>query len=136
MAPPESGRIWSGLTDGVLPVVRVHAFLADERAGGTCVFVGTSRRWTDGVETHALAYEAYGPMADASLADLAAQAAERWDALRVVALHRLGVVPLRQSSVIVGTACAHRDAAFLATRWLIDTLKETTPIWKRDLDHA
>lgn len=137
-APPEApaGRapaVWTALTHGPLAVGAAHEFLADERAGGTCVFVGTSRRWTDGVETRALDYHAYEPMAEASLAELAARAAERWQAVRVVVLHRLGTVPPPQASVVVGVACAHRAAAFEAARWIIDTLKDETPIWKRDL---
>lgn len=134
MAPPDHGGVWAGLTDGEIPIAAVHRFLADDRAGGTCVFVGTTRRWTGPIETPALEYEAYRVMAADGLARLAATAAERWSAHRVVALHRLGVVAPAQASVVVGAACAHRDAAFAAARWLIDTLKETAPIWKRDLE--
>ncbi len=133
-ATPTPGAVWTELSRQPLAVAEAHAFLTDERAGGTCVFVGTSRRWTDGVETAALEYEAYEPMAQASLASLAGQALERWGAVRVVVLHRLGVVPLAEASVVVGVACAHRKEAFEAARWLIDTLKDSTPIWKRDLD--
>ena len=134
MTEAAPGAVWTALSRQPLALDTVHAFLADERAGGTCVFVGTTRRWTDGAETTALEYEGYHPMAEASLASLAAQALERWDAARVVVLHRLGVVPLAQASVVVGVACAHRAEAFEAARWLIDTLKDSTPIWKRDLD--
>ena len=131
--PSAGPSVWTELTHAPLAVAAAHEFLADERAGGTCVFVGTSRRWTDGLETRALDYHAYEPMAETSLAELAAQAAERWRAVRVVVLHRLGVVPPPQASVVVGVACAHRAPAFEAARWIIDTLKDSTPIWKRDL---
>lgn len=136
MPPPEPDAhpaVWTKLADGPLAVAAAHEFLSDDRAGGACVFVGTTRRWTDGAETHALDYEAYRPMAEASLAALAAEAAERWGALRVVVLHRLGVVAPPEASVVVGVACAHRAPAFEAARWIIDTLKAETPIWKRDL---
>ncbi|WP_420453898.1 molybdopterin synthase catalytic subunit [Rubrivirga sp.] len=123
---------WTALSERPLDLGAVHSFLADDRAGGTCVFVGTSRRWTDGVETDLLTYEAYSEMAEAELARLAEVAADRWDAARVVVLHRLGAVPPPQASVVVGVACAHRGAAFEAARWLIDTLKESTPIWKTE----
>ena len=134
--PPRSETVWTELTHEPLAVGAAHEFLSDERAGGTCVFVGTSRRWTDGAETHALDYHAYEPMAAAGLASLASEAAERWQAVRVVVLHRLGVVAPPQASVVVGVACAHRAPAFEAARWIIDTLKAETPIWKRDLDDA
>ena len=132
-APPgRGGAVWAALLDGPLPVDAVHRFLADERAGGTCVFVGTSRRWTDGVETDLLTYEAYAPMAEAELDRLAREAARRWGAVRVAALHRTGAVPPPEASVVVGVACAHRAPAFEACRWIIDTLKEDVPIWKTE----
>jgi molybdopterin synthase catalytic subunit len=115
-------------------VAEVHRFLRDERAGGLCVFVGTTRRWTGEVETARLSYEAYEAMAAAELARLAEDATSRWPILRCVALHRLGVVEVGEASVVVGVSCEHRDAAFEAARWLIDTLKAEVPIWKQDLD--
>lgn len=132
MAPPELSDVWVGLSPDPLPVADVHAFLADERSGGTCVFVGTTRRWTGDEETTALDYHAYPEMAQLSLSDLAAAALAE-SAHRVVLLHRLGVVPLEEASVVVGVASAHRDLAFQQCRRLIDRLKAETPIWKRDL---
>ena len=132
-APPSSGgAVWSGLSADALPLDAVHRFLGDERAGGTCVFVGTSRRWTDGVETDLLTYEAYAPMAEAELDRLAREAAERWPVVRVAVLHRTGAVPPPEASVVVGVACAHRAPAFEACRWIIDALKEDVPIWKTE----
>lgn len=131
MREPDATR-WTGLTRDALPVASVHSFLSDERAGGTCVFVGTSRRWTDGVETDLLSYEAYAEMAEAELDRLAAEAEARWDVVRLALLHRLGDVPPPEASVVVGVACPHRADAFAACRWLIDTLKADVPIWKTD----
>lgn len=124
--------VWTGLSHGLLDLGAVHAHLRSERAGGVCVFVGASRRWTDGVETELLTYEAYAEMAEAELERLGLEARERWAAERVVVWHRLGPVPPPEASVVVGVACAHRAEAFEAARWLIDTLKETVPIWKTD----
>ena len=132
MPPDHPSPLWTALFDGPLPVDDVHAFLADDRAGGTCVFVGTSRRWTGTVETDLLTYEAYGPMAQAELDRLACEAAARWEAVRVAILHRTGAVPPPEASVVVGVACPHRAEAFEACRWLIDTLKEDVPIWKTE----
>ena len=123
---------WIGLTSDPLPVAEVDLFLRDERAGGVCVFVGTTRRWTEGTETELLTYEAYEAMATTELNRLADQAAGQWSVLRCAVLHRLGEVAVGEASVIVGVACAHRDAAFAACRWLIDSLKTEVPIWKRE----
>ena len=124
--------MWTGLTEAVLDANSVHTFLRDERAGGVVVFVGASRRWTAGRETDLLTYDAYAAMAEAELSRLATGAAERWGAVRVVALHRLGDVPPPEASVIVGAACPHRAEAFAACRWLIETLKSEVPIWKTE----
>lgn len=132
MADVAPDAIWTGLTEAALDPASVHAFLEDERAGGVAVFVGASRRWTDGRETDLLTYEAYGPMAEAELSRLASEAADRWGAVRVAVLHRLGAVPPPEASVIVGVACPHRAEAFAACRWLIDTLKQDVPIWKTE----
>ncbi len=96
------------------------------------MFVGTARRWTGERETERLVYEAYEPMALAELQRLADEAAGRWPVCRVVLAHRLGEVPVGEAAVFVGVACAHRAEAFDACRWLIDTLKEDVPIWKRE----
>lgn len=108
--------------------------------GGINLFVGTTRRWTSrpvteskARETVRLRYEAYEPMALAELGRLAAAAAEQWSVERCCLLHRLGTVPVAEASVVVGVGTAHRAAAFEASRWLIDTLKERVPIWKREV---
>lgn len=131
MAPPDD-PVWTALTPDPLDAGAVHDFLLDERAGGTCVFVGTTRRWTGDVRTDVIAYEAYAEMASAELAELADQAVRRWGVFRVALLHRLGDVAPREASVVVGAACAHRAEAFEAARWLIDTLKDRVPIWKTE----
>lgn len=139
LAPPADSPLWTGLTDGSLPVVAAVSFLvpADDapeagRAGGTCVFLGTTRRWTGGEETPSLSYEAYREMAEAELARLAQTAQERWDLVRVVTIHRLGHVPAGEASVVCAASAAHRAPAFEACRWLIDTLKRDVPIWKQE----
>ena len=104
-----------------------------EAAGAECVFVGRTR-----AETHPehgplveLTYEAYAPLARRVLTDLARLAAERY-ACRVVRIHHaVGAVPVGAASVLVQVACGHRDEAFAACRFLIDRLKATAPIWKR-----
>lgn len=120
------------LTHEQIDVGEAYAFLPGPEAGGIAVFVGTTRQWTGADETTSLFYEAYEPMARAELTRLGEEAATRWPVGRCMLVHRLGEVPVGQASVLVGVATAHRAEAFEACRWLIDTLKENVPIWKRD----
>ena len=126
------GKLWCALRSEPLPVGEAASFLHTPEAGGVNLFVGTTRQWTDGSETTSLWYEAYEPMALAELDRLASEAAERWPIERCVLLHRLGEVPVAEASVVIGVATPHRAEAFAACRWLIDTLKERVPIWKRE----
>ena len=129
---PDSGNRWVEISASPLSISYVHSFLEDERVGGTVVFVGTTRRWTDGIETPWLDYDAYLPMALNQLEILVQRAFESWPLFRAVVLHRTGRVAPKEPSVIIGVSSAHRADAFEACRWLIDTLKADVPIWKEE----
>jgi molybdopterin synthase catalytic subunit len=101
-------------------------------AGAVVLFLGITRQFTDGRETSELAYEAYRDMAERELAKLEAKARRRWPLVECLIVHRLGVVPLAEASVAIATSSPHRHAAFDAARWLIDTLKQSVPIWKQE----
>lgn len=107
---------------------------APQPGGGECVFLGRTRAEVraDDAALAALVYEAYRPMAERVLLDLARDAAARHDAAAVRLVHRLGRVPLGEASVLVQVVTGHRDAAFRAGRELIDALKASAPIWKRE----
>jgi len=81
----------------------------------------------------ALAFDAYRPMAIAALRALAADARQRWRLQNIVMLHRLGTVPAGEVCVVVAVATGHREQAFAACKYLIDTLKATIPIWKKEI---
>jgi molybdopterin synthase catalytic subunit len=133
MQSGSEAKLWIDLSAQPLDTGAVMKFLVDERAGGINVFVGTTRRWTRGRETRELQYEAYEPMAVREMERLAKGATERWPTSGICILHRLGVVPISEASVIIGVATGHRDAAFAACRFLIDGLKQEVPIWKREV---
>jgi molybdopterin synthase catalytic subunit len=82
--------------------------------------------------TVALDYEGYPQMAEAKMAELERDARARWPVDRVAIVHRLGHLELGDVSVAVAVSCPHRGDAFEAGRWLIDTLKVTVPIWKKE----
>jgi len=100
--------------------------------GAVCAFDGIVRDNTRGRRTLHLDYEAYEEMALEQMRGLAAEAVGRFGVRNVVLMHRLGRLVVGETSVLIVVASAHRGAAFDACRWLIDTLKKTVPIWKRE----
>ncbi|HYD22764.1 MAG TPA: molybdenum cofactor biosynthesis protein MoaE [Flavipsychrobacter sp.] len=107
-------------------------FVSDTAVGGIDVFVGTVRNQTKGKEVLKLEFEAYEPMALREMQKLADQAREKWDVLRIAIHHRTGTLGVGEIPVIIAVSAAHRTAAFDACRYIIDTLKETVPIWKKE----
>lgn len=100
--------------------------------GAVCVFDGIVRDNTVGRRTLFLEYEAYEEMALSQMRSLASEALTKFPVRDVTLLHRLGRLEVGETSVLVVVASAHRGAAFDACRWLIDTLKKTVPIWKKE----
>src|SRR3989304_4167960 len=92
-------------------------------AGAGVLFLGTTRELTDGRRTVALDYDAYAAMAERKLAELEAEARRRWPVVECAIVHRLGRVPIAESSVAIAVSTPHRADAFAAGEWLIDTLK-------------
>ena len=120
------------LTAEPLDVGAAIGAVADERSGATDVFVGTTRRFTDDRETATLSYEAYEPMGEAAIVRIVAEARARWEILRCAVHHRTGTVAVGEASVVIAVSTRHRADAFDACRFLIDTLKDRVPIWKRE----
>jgi molybdopterin converting factor subunit 1 len=100
--------------------------------GAAVVFEGVVRNQTRGRRTIYLDYEAYEEMALQQMEGLAAQALKQFQVRDVALVHRLGRLEIGETSVLIVVASAHRAAAFEACRWLIDTLKRTVPIWKKE----
>jgi molybdopterin synthase catalytic subunit len=100
--------------------------------GAAVVFEGVVRNQTRGRKTLYLDYEAYEEMALQQMESLAGQALSQFQIRDVALVHRLGRLEIGETSVLVVVASAHRAAAFDACRWLIDTLKRTVPIWKKE----
>jgi molybdopterin synthase catalytic subunit len=100
--------------------------------GAVCTFVGQVRRHARGREVAYLEYNAYVPMAEKMLRHIAAEAEARWSC-EVAIQHRLGRIELGEPSVAVTVGSPHRAEAFEACRHCIDTLKQTVPIWKREV---
>ncbi|QNI36067.1 molybdenum cofactor biosynthesis protein MoaE [Edaphobacter albus] len=120
------------ITDEVIPATEIVAELKAGADGAVCVFDGIVRDNTRGRKTLYLDYEAYREMALGQMRALAQEAVEKFGVRDVALVHRLGRLYVGETSVLVVVASAHRGAAFDACRWLIDTLKRTVPIWKKE----
>jgi len=113
-------------------VAEVKAQLENPADGALVIFDGVVRNNTRGRRTLYLDYEAYESMAISEMERLAQAALERFEVRDVRLIHRLGRLETGETSVLIGVGSAHRGAAFEACRWLIDTLKKTVPIWKKE----
>ncbi len=108
-------------------------WIQSPESGGIDVFIGTVRNATKGKAVLRLEFEAYERMAVAEMNKIVKQAFEKWPVQKALVHHRTGVLQVGQVPVIVAVSAAHRAAAFEACRYIIDTLKQTVPIWKKEI---
>jgi len=120
------------LTDDKIDAGGLLESVRSNKAGAVVLFLGTTREFTDGRRTDSLDYECYPEMAHRKLAELEQEARRRWTLVECAIVHRLGHLELGESSVAVAVSSPHRQAAFEAGQWLIDTLKQIVPIWKQE----
>ena len=107
--------------------------VADPGVGGIVQFIGTVRDQTKGKKVLRLDFEAYEPMAIKEMTKIANYITEKWTATHVSFHHRVGTLQIEDIAVIISVATPHRKAAFAACQYAIDTLKETVPIWKKEI---
>jgi MoaE-MoaD fusion protein len=100
--------------------------------GAVVVFDGIVRNHNQGRKTLYLEYEGYEPMALKRMEEIEAGARSRWPVNRIGIVHRLGRLEIGEASVVIVVTSAHRKAAFEACQYVIDTLKKTVPIWKKE----
>ena len=132
LIPPVSGGAFR-LTADPIELAAVVAEVEDERAGAIATFVGTVRAESRGRKVVRLEYEAYEGMAENVMADLAEQLLERYDLCAVAITHRVGVCEIGEPSVAIAVSAPHRQDALAACKDVIDTLKETVPLWKKEV---
>jgi len=119
------------LTRDPIDIITLSRSVESPGYGAVVTFAGNVRNNARGNQVLYLEYEAYEPLAEKHLGRLIQEAQELWGACCAVQ-HRLGRLEIGECSVGMAVAAAHRAEAFDACRWLIDTLKETVPIWKRE----
>jgi molybdopterin synthase catalytic subunit len=135
LLPPVSGGAPENivsLTRESIGTAQLVAALKDGADGAVASFDGIVRNNTRGRKTLFLDYEAYEEMALKQMHELGAKALVDFKVRQVALVHRLGRLEIGETSVFIAVASAHRGAAFDACRWLIDTLKRTVPIWKKE----
>jgi molybdopterin synthase catalytic subunit len=139
LLPPVSGGNHPGaavfqveITDAPIPTAGILATIKAGSDGAVCLFDGIVRDNTRGRQTLYLDYESYREMALDQMRALAREAVDRFGVRDVALVHRVGRLFVGETSVLIVVASAHRGAAFDACRFLIDTLKKTVPIWKKE----
>jgi MoaE-MoaD fusion protein len=130
--PPVSGGGFR-LLDGPLDPAAVLAEVADERAGGLASFVGTVRARSRERDVQYLEYEAYEGMAEQAMAELAQALKAKYELCEIAIAHRVGRVDIGEASVVIAVSAPHRQDALAACKEAIDTLKETVPLWKKEV---
>ena len=121
------------IKDVALDVQECTEFVTDASAGGVAVFVGTVRNSTKDKSVERLEFEAFDSMAKKEMYKIAESIIAKWDAIKVCMHHRTGNLDPKETAVIIAVSTPHRKAAFEACQFGIDTLKETVPIWKKEI---
>lgn len=122
----------SRLSDSELDLASLLAETETPEAGALVVFGGTVRIENAGKSVSGMDYSAYAPLAEKALAEIERECQGKFAVLRCRVMHRIGALKLGELSVLVIVRAAHREEAFAAARWAIDTLKQHVPIWKKE----
>jgi molybdopterin synthase catalytic subunit len=129
---PSAGADVICLTNNSIDFQAVTESVRDHRAGAVVLFLGTVREFTGDAQTTALDYEAYRGMAEQQLKRLHDQVMQSYPVVKASLVHRVGNLAPGDVCVAIAVSTPHRREAFEAGQWLIDTLKEQVPIWKKE----
>lgn len=121
------------ITKAVITAEDVIRAVESDNAGAIVPFLGTVRNNTSGRKVRYLEYEAYPPMAEKKMAEIAQEIYEKWGLDRVAMIHRVGRLEIGEVSVAVAVASPHRKDGFEACKYAMDRLKQIVPIWKREV---
>ncbi|WP_338875597.1 molybdenum cofactor biosynthesis protein MoaE [Spirosoma sp. SC4-14] len=121
------------LTTNPIDVASALNYLQSDQAGALDLFLGVVRDNTQERPVERLEYEAYDRMAISEMQKIADEAQRRWPILRYTIIHRKGILLTGEIAILIGVSTAHRADAFDACRYMIDTIKQTVPIWKKEV---
>jgi molybdopterin synthase catalytic subunit len=122
------------VTSRQVAVERVLRWVSSRSAGGTVSFIGTVRNKSDGMKVTRMELEAATDLAESDLKRIAKESAKRFDLVKVAVHHRIGRMKVGDVIVVIAVSAPHRVDAFNACRFIIDELKKTTPIWKKEFN--
>jgi molybdopterin synthase catalytic subunit/molybdopterin converting factor small subunit len=132
LIPPVSGGAFRLTGEPIDPAAVIREVTTPE-AGGIATFIGTTRVHSRGRTVHYLDYEAYGGMAERVMAEIAEELKQKHELCEVAITHRVGRVDIGELSVVIAVSAPHRAEALAACKEAIDTLKETVPLWKKEV---
>jgi molybdopterin synthase catalytic subunit len=121
------------ITDQPIDVDAAIAAAQSERAGAVNVFIGTVRNHAARQTVVRLEYEAYDKMALKKMEEVATEARRRWPVEKVAVVHRKGVLQIGEVAVVIAVSTPHRRESFEACQYIIDTIKQVVPIWKKEV---
>ena len=121
------------ITDQPLHPQHLIDLVSSDGAGAINTFIGTVREQTKGKRVIRLEYEAYEVMAVAEMQKIVEKAREQWPIEKVAIHHRTGELMVGDLAVVIAVSTAHRLASFQSCQFIIDTLKQTVPIWKKEI---
>ena len=135
MIPPVAGgsdrsRAW--VTEDVVSEDDVRPLVETDASGAVVIFLGVVRNHAEGKAVEALTYEAYPPMADKKMLEIAEEAHAKWSLHRVAVAHRIGHLGIGDASIAIGVSSSHRREACAACEFVMDRIKEDVPIWKKE----
>ena len=120
------------LTTQQIDTTALVSHVRSKQAGAVLLFMGTVREITEGRRTAWLDYECYPEMAERKLKELETEMRRRWPIVQCAIVHRLGHLEVGEASVAIAVSSPHRQQAFQAGSWMIDSIKQVVPIWKKD----
>ena len=121
------------VVEGPIDESELADYVRTDADGAVIIFKGVARRYSRGKEVVHLEYEAYPEMAEKVMAQIGDEIATRWPVSRVAIVHRTGVLPIGDASVVIALSCPHRAEAFAACQYAIDRLKQIVPVWKKEV---
>lgn len=121
------------ISDEPLDIPSCISWVMSPQCGGIDMFIGTVRNITNGKHVTQLQFEAYEKMALNEMKKIAEQALQNWPVHKILIHHRKGILQVGEMAVVIAVSAAHREAAFEACRYAINTLKQTVPIWKKEI---